>query len=157
MSSPTTFASESDVSGPDATTVGTSSSRLVTSSLTRVKSGYAFNAFSTDFEKPSLSTDNALPDGTAFSLARGKSLHPKRSSSSLRSPEAVQGSDDLSELEHTSSARFSVLCAPVVRAGRISYIFTAYPRSRSCNAHSHPASPPPMIFTSRFSLIVRSY
>ena len=128
MSCPTFSASASEVSGPEAITVGISSSRLVTSSRISVKSGYALSAFSTDFEKPSLSTDNALPDGTAFSLARGKSLHPKRSSSSFKSPDAVQGSDDLSELEHTSSARDCVLCAPVMRIGRISYIFTAYLR-----------------------------
>ena len=70
--------------------------------------------FSTAFENASLSTASALPDGTAHSLAIFSNLQPSKSSSSFKSPDAVHGSHDLSELEHTSSARSSVLCAPVV-------------------------------------------
>ena len=122
----------------------------VTSPRTISNAEYRASALPTAAENFSLSTASALPEGTLHSLAMRSSTHPIASSSALRVPDAVSSASDFSELEHTSSASPSVECAPVIRTGRISYIFTPNPRPSSCNAASQPASPPPTTVTVGF-------
>src|SRR5690606_20986109 len=52
-----------------------------------------------------------------------------------------------SELLHTSSANWSVICAGVLRTGRISYSVTCTPCLAICQAASLPARPAPMTVT----------
>jgi hypothetical protein len=53
------------------------------------------------------------------------------------------GSSERNEFEHTSSASPEVLCAAVMRSGRISWSTTGTPREAICQAASLPARPPP--------------
>lgn len=71
---------------------------------------------------------------------------PARRISSCNKPTAfVSHSSERNELEHTSSASPWVLCASVMRAGRISCRITGTPASAACHAASLPARPPPMM------------
>ena len=73
---------------------------------------------------------------------------PSRRISSCSSPTAlVSRSSERNELEQTSSASASVLCAAVERSGRISCSTTGTLRRAICHAASQPASPPPMMWT----------
>src|SRR5262245_50439563 len=73
---------------------------------------------------------------------------PARRISSCSSPTALFcASSERKELEQTSSARESVTCASVPRAGRISCSTTGTPAEASCHAASLPARPPPTICT----------
>ena len=54
------------------------------------------------------------------------------------------------ELEQTSSAKPSVLCASVPHAGRISCSATGMPALAICQAASDPASPPPITWMACF-------
>src|SRR5262245_44674365 len=73
---------------------------------------------------------------------------PRRRISSCRSPTALTSlSSERNELEQTNSASAAVLCAAVVRSGRISWSTTGTPFAAICQAASAPASPPPTTCT----------
>ena len=79
-------------------------------------------------EKPSRSTASAPPAGTWCASAARMISEPSRRISSCSRPTAlVSRSSERNELEHTSSARPPVLCASVVRTGRISCSTTGTP------------------------------
>ena len=73
------------------------------------------------------------------------SRDPARRISSLSNQGAVFSLSDLSEFEHTNSAKSAVWWAGVERTGRISNNSTSSPRRAHCHAASVPASPAPMI------------
>src|SRR5918996_616766 len=73
---------------------------------------------------------------------------PQRRISSCSKPTALcNGSSERNELEQTSSARVCVLCASVIRCGRISCRTTRTPARAIRHAASLPASPPPTTST----------
>jgi hypothetical protein len=59
----------------------------------------------------------------------------------------------LRELEQTSSAKYSVVCAGVFCTGRISYSRTEIPRSATAQAASTPAKPAPTTETGKWSVV----
>ena len=69
-----------------------------------------------------------------------------RISACSRPTALVSASSERKELEQTSSARPSVLCASVPRTGRISCSTTGTPACAACHAASEPARPPPMMW-----------
>src|ERR1700722_15389913 len=72
-------------------------------------------------------------------------IEPSARISRCRIPTAlVEASSDRKEFEQTSSARWEVWCAAVVRTGRISCRTTETPEFAACHAASEPARPPPM-------------
>src|SRR5262249_55473277 len=78
--------------------------------------------------------------------------------SSCRRPIAlVAQSSERNEFEHTSSARLSVLCAAVLRTGRISKSRTGTFRWAICQAASAPARPPPMTWIGRMLGVVGQF
>ena len=80
-------------------------------------------------EKPSRSTASAPPAGTWLASAARITSEPSRRISSCSRPTAlVLASSERNEFEQTSSARPSVLCAAVLRTGRISCSTTGTPR-----------------------------
>src|ERR1700722_18006122 len=66
----------------------------------------------------------------------------------------VEASSDRKEFEQTSSAKWEVGCAAVVRIGRISCRTTGTPEFAACHAASEPASPPPMMWIGRMGALV---
>ena len=145
--------SASDVSGPDATMVTPSSGSSQTSVSTTVMFGCLLILSVIYAEKPVLSTASALPAGTAVASAASIIREPRRRISSFKSPTAFDSSPERSELEQTSSAKFSLWCAGVNFFGFISQSVTSTPRSAACHAASQPASPAPiiLIFANYFS------
>src|SRR5215210_747606 len=137
----------SEVRGPVAITTSASAGISVTSSRRSSMRGWPAIAAVTRAPKRSRSRARALPAGTEALRAMPMISDPKASISRLRRPAAWKGSSLRSELLHTSSARSPVLCAGVPLTGRISWSTTGTPRSASCQAHSEPASPPPMMWT----------
>src|SRR5262245_16518961 len=136
----------SDVSGPVATITGErslDSGIAVTSSRTMVISGCADNAVVIVSEKRSRSTASAAPAGTRLASAARITTDPSRRISSFSRPTALSSLSPRKEFEQTSSARRSVLCTAVGRAGRISYSVTGTPWAAACQAASDPAKPPP--------------
>jgi hypothetical protein len=98
------------------------------------------------------STAKACPAGTAHDRAISISNEPARRISSLSNQGAAFSLSDLSEFEHTSSAKSAVWCAGVERTGRISHNSTSTPRRAHCHAASEPANPAPMILMGRIFL-----
>ncbi len=135
-------ASRSEVRGPVAMIPASGSS--VASSRTILIRGCDWIRSSTSRAKTSRSTASAVPPGTRASSAQGRSMLPRRRSSALSRPCAVEVSTDLKVLLHTSSASRPVWCAAVPVTGRISCSVTSTPRSASAHAASLPARPPPM-------------
>ncbi len=98
-------------------------------------------------ENSARSTARACPAGTEVSRAISSRHDPARRISSFSSQGAVFSLSDFSEFEQTSSAKWSVSWAGVLRTGRISNSSTATPRRAHCHAASDPARPAPMIRT----------
>ena len=98
--------------------------------------GFSSIIFVTFEEKSSLSIARAAPAGTAESKAAFIKKEPRIDISFFKSPLAFVTSKEPRLFEQTNSARFSVLCAPVVFFGRISYKSTSIPLFASCNAAS---------------------
>src|SRR5471032_707207 len=149
---PMASASAGEVRGPVArmTLSQSSGGRPATSSRRSSTSGWASNASCTAAEKPCRSTASAPPAGSLWASAAFMISEPARRISSWITPTALlAASSERKELEHTSSARFSVRCASVPRTGRISCSVTGTPAEASCHAASLPASPPPTIWTGR--------
>ncbi len=93
----------------------------------------------TSAEKASRSTASAPPAGSLCRSPAARMSEPARRISSCSSPTAfVSQSSERNELEHTSSARPSVLCASVILAGRISCSTTGTPAPAICQAASEP-------------------
>ncbi len=144
-------ASSGEVSGPVATITwpqdasgrsGTASRRISTSAF--ALAALAARAAA----KPSRSTASAPPAGSLCASPARMIREPQRRISSCSSPTALcMLSSERNELEHTSSASVPVLCAAVVRIGRISWRITGIPACASCQAASLPASPPPITWT----------
>ena len=134
------------VSGPVAMTVGPSG-MLVTSSVTTSILGFDRIASVTAFENSSLSTASAPPAGTLVASAQRIMIEPRQRSSCLSSPTALSSLSERRELEQTSSANPSLLCAGERREGFISKSLTPIPLSASTAAHSQPASPAPITLT----------
>src|SRR6204780_2424818 len=79
-------------------------------------------------------------------------IEPSARISRCRIPTAlVEASSDRKEFEQTSSARWGVQCAAVVRIGRISCRTTGTPDFAACHAASEPARPPPMMWIGRIA------
>ena len=136
-------AKTSEVRGPEAIIAGASGISVI-SSLIRLIFGFSSIIFVTFEEKSSLSIARAAPAGTAESKAAFIKKEPRIDISFFKSPLAFVTSKEPRLFEQTNSARFSVLCAPVVFFGRISYKSTSIPLFASCNAASEPANPPPI-------------
>ncbi len=77
----------------------------------------------------SRSTAVALPAGTAVCSTAIMVRDPRILSSSLSNPGPDSKMDDLSEFEHTSSAKFGLECAGLNRKGFISIKRTSIPHS----------------------------
>ena len=103
----------------------------------------------TDSLKTSRSTAKASPAGTRAASPHRITSDPSSAISRFSRPTALDSAEERNEFEQTSSARFEVWWASVVRAGLISKRSTSWPRSASPQAHSVPASPPPMILILR--------
>src|SRR6202020_3497588 len=74
-------------------------------------------------------------------------IEPRARNSRCRIPTAlVEASSDRKEFEQTSSARWGVWCAAVVRVGRITCRTTETPEFAAGHAASEPARPPPMMW-----------
>ena len=127
---PIACASAGEVSGPVATmTLSHSGGGSATSSRRISISGWPLSASVTAAEKPSRSTASAPPAGTWLASAARITSEPSRRISSCSRPTAlVSRSSERNELEHTSSAKPSVLCAAVLSVGRISCSTTGTPR-----------------------------
>ena len=97
--------------------------------------------------KSSRSTASAPPAGTRASSAQARTRLPARRSSSWRSPTALCGSSERSELEQTSSANPSRRCTGDRRPGFISTRSTSTPARASVQAASLPARPAPTTVT----------
>jgi len=112
----------SDVSGPVATMMGVpvDAGTRATSSRTTVMSGCDATASVTARENASRSTASAAPAGTRVASAARMINESSRRISSFRTPTALSSLSLRKELLQTSSARPSVLCTAVARAGRIS-------------------------------------
>ena len=121
--------------------------RPSTSLRSMVTSGCSTRALVTASEKR-VAVDSERAAGRQLLSRRrlaARASHARRISS-CRSPTALfSQSSDLNELEHTSSARPSVLWASVIRTGRISCTTTGTRGAAICQAASDPASPPPMM------------
>src|SRR5436190_8087489 len=139
------LASASDVSGPVAMTVSSSSSICEISSRRIVISGSRVITSVTLAANSARSTASACPAGTAQPFAISISNDPARRISSFSSHGAVFSLSDFREFEQTSSAKSDVWCAGVERTGRISYRSTGTPRRAHCHAASEPANPAPII------------
>ena len=141
-------ASAGEVRGPVAMmTLSHPCGGSATSPRTSVISGWAASAAVTAAEKPSRSTASAPPAGTWWLSAARMISEPSRRISSCSRPTALcSPSSERNELEQTSSAKPSVLCAAVARSGRISCSTTGTPACASCQAASEPARPPPMMW-----------
>ena len=87
---------------------------------------------------------NRAPAGTATDLATAITSEPSNSISRLSNPTAWVGASPRNEFEHTSSARSGEACAGEKAAGLDSHSSTSQPACASCQAASHPASPPPI-------------
>ena len=98
-------------------------------------------------EKPSLSTASAPPAGTRVLSAHSIMSEPKRRISSFKSPTAFSIFPARRELLHTSSAKFSLLCAGENFFGFISYKLTLILFCASTYAASQPARPAPITLT----------
>ena len=123
-----------------------SGGRPSTSSRTMEISGRRSIRSVTAREKPSRSTARAPPAGTWQASAAAITSELQARISACNRPTALcSKSSERKELEQTSSARPSVWCAAVVRAGRISCKTTDTPASAACQAASQPARPPPMM------------
>jgi hypothetical protein len=105
-------------------------------------------------EKAFRSTASACPAGTDVASAAAISRESIRRISSFRRPTAFSREDDRSELLQTSSAKCGDLWAGEKRSGFISRRMTRYPRRRSCQAASQPASPAPMMVTGAFCVVL---
>ena len=102
----------------------------------------------------SLSTASAPPAGTFDSSAACMVREFKLLISSFKRPQALPNTSLLfKELEHTSSAKLSFVCAGVKDFGFMSDSSTSNPSSASLHAASHPASPAPITLTLRGILI----
>ena len=100
------------------------------------------SALVTAAENPSRSTASAPPAGTWLASAARMISEPSRRISACSRPTALlAASSERNELEQTSSARPSVWCASVIRAGRISCSTTGTPALAICQAASEPARP----------------
>ena len=142
-------ASEGAVSGPVAMIAWSQSAggSPATSSRAIVISGCASSLAVTAAEKPSRSTASAPPAGTWLASPDAMISEPASRISACSSPTALfSASSERKELEQTSSARLSVLCASVPRTGRISCRMTGTPASAACQAASEPARPPPTMW-----------
>ena len=95
-------------------------------------------------EKTSLSTASAPPAATEHSRAIGTVSEPSLAISSFKRPAAESILLALRELEQTSSAKLSDLCAGDFLSGFCSKRVTLYPLSAICHAASTPASPAPI-------------
>ena len=143
-------ASASLASGPAATRVGQSPSRLLTSSRWSVMFADSAILRSTDSLKMSRLTVSESPAGTAASRAHSSKKLPSIVSSCFKSPCALVTPKALKLLEQTSCAKCPSLWAGVMRLGRISYKSTLKPRLANCKAASQPARPPPITRTRSF-------
>ena len=110
-------ASAPSVRGPVATRVGRLSSSSVTSLRTTVMPGWLSTSCVTQALKASRSTARAPPAATRTLRATGRMWLPSRSISALSRPEAESGRSAFKLLEQTSSAKFSLLWAGLLRAG----------------------------------------
>ena len=137
----------SDVRGPVAMIVSSSSTSSMTSSLKIVTKGWLRKKSVMAFEKPSRSTAKALPAGTRCSSAKRMIKLSTIRSSCFKTPTAFKSVSLRNEFEHTNSANADVLCAGVIFLGRISYRCTGMPRLTSCHVASHPAKPAPITLT----------
>ena len=151
--------SASDVSGPVAMIQGepSGSGTAVISPRVSVISGCDDTASVTTDEKRTRSTARAPPAGTRAASAPRMTIEPSRRISSLSRPTAFSSESPRNELLQTSSARWSVLWTSVGRTGRISCSTTGTPREATCQAASEPASPPPMMLTFTWLLMVVGY
>src|SRR5262245_59883101 len=144
--------SAGEVSGPVATMTLSQSGggRPATSPRSMETSGCASSCRVTCAEKPSRSTASAPPAGSLWASPAAMISEPARRISSCSRPTAlVSASSERKLLEQTCSARPSVLCASVMRLGRISCSTTGTPAGAPCQAASLPASPPPMMWMGR--------
>ena len=98
-------------------------------------------------ENRSRSTARALPAGMRVASAASMTRLPSSRISSLSTPTALPRSSERKELEQTSSASPGLTCASENTSGFISNKRTDTPARASSYAHSHPASPPPMMAT----------
>ncbi len=105
------------MSGPVAMITGRASGIASTSIAMRLMRGCVSIACVTVALKRSRSTASAPPAGTFVSSAAVRMSEPPRRSSSFKSPTALASAAPRSELEHTSSASPSPVCAGVRRAG----------------------------------------
>ena len=102
--------------------------------------------------KASRSTARALPAGTRQASAASINWLPKARISALSSPTPEVGSSDRRELEHTSSARWSLTWAGERNRGFCSKSSTVCPERARRNAHSQPARPPPTTAMDNFCI-----
>ena len=102
-----------------------------TSPRSMVMSGWPSSCRVTSAENRSRSTASAPPAGSLWRSPAAMISEPARRISSCSRPTAlVSASSERNELEQTSSASPSVLCASVCRTGRISCSTTGTPASR---------------------------
>ena len=99
------------------------------------------------FENISLSTASACPAGIFALYAALINRLSKISISFFNKPQALVKDSDFKELLHTSSAKSLLVCASLLFSGFISYNFTFILLFARIHAHSHPASPAPIIDT----------
>ena len=148
--------SAGEVSGPVAmmTLSHSAGGSPATSPRSMLISGWPSRWRVTSAENRSRSTASAPPAGSLWrSPAAMISERARRISSCSRPTALVSASSERNELEHTSSASPSVLCASVCRTGRISCSTTGTPASATCQAASDPASPPPTIWMGVWGMV----
>ena len=98
--------------------------------------------------KRSRSTASAAPAGTRDAVGRA---HDQRARAAASPPSAGRRRCRACRRERSCCRRArrgrSVLCTAVGRTGRISWSMTGTPSDAACQAASHPARPPPTMWT----------